>query len=84
MNKILSLEETESKRVDSYANRYNFITPPPFFSQNHANIEEFNHKKAGLEEVRFYQISKGEVKVIQEKQVWSKHLGRKLSYKEYR
>ena len=64
MNKILSLEETESRRVRlvSYANRYNFMSPY-FFLMNHANIEEFDHKKAGLKEVKFPQISKEAVEV---------------------
>lgn len=31
MNTTLNLEETESKRVDSYATKYNFINPPPNF-----------------------------------------------------
>lgn len=85
MNKILSLEGTESRRIDSYANRYNFISPPYFFLMNHANIEEFDHKQAGLKEVKFPQISKEEVEVSHsEKKVWGEDLGRKLPYKEGR
>lgn len=50
MNKILNIQETESKRVDSYTNRYNFISPSfLFFPVNHANIEEFDNAEDRVE-----------------------------------
>lgn len=43
MNTIFNLEETESKRVDSYANKYNFLNlPPNFVFQWTMPIERFD------------------------------------------
>lgn len=51
VTKVLNLEETESKRADGYADRYNFISPllQFVFPKNCTTIEKFNNTKDRFE-----------------------------------
>lgn len=51
VTKVLNLEETESNRADSYADRYNLISllPQFVFPTNDITIEKFNNTKDRFE-----------------------------------